>query len=62
VGIRKITQVVNSSVYPNPTRGQFTIDVIETIKGQVNLQVIAATGQVIQKTTLNTGTNNLNMS
>jgi hypothetical protein len=62
VGIQEIAQIVNSSVYPNPTRGQVTIDVIETIKGQISLQVIAVTGQIVQKSTLNPGTNNLDMS
>jgi hypothetical protein len=51
------TQIL--SIYPNPTNGQFSIDLGEAFK-QVNIQILDLSGRVVYQTTTNKQVVNLN--
>jgi len=51
-GVNPIENDVTISVYPNPSNGQFKVDIASGISGKINLQVVNLKGQVVQEKTI----------
>jgi hypothetical protein len=50
------------SVYPNPTKGAFNIELGTSITGDVNLKIISITGTLVKETMLKSGLNTIDIN
>ncbi len=51
-----------SSIYPNPTRGAFNIEIGNTISEDITLKVIDINGRLVKESALGNGLNSVNIS
>ena len=51
-----------TSVYPNPTKGNFNIEIGNTISDEVSLKIVDINGRVVKESKLENGLNTVNIS
>jgi hypothetical protein len=52
LGIKNTIQEISAKLYPNPSKGEFLIEMNSTISGNYALELINTTGQVIKSWTV----------
>ncbi len=62
VGIFEVNNVINSSVYPNPNAGSFTIEIAKTQGETATVKVMSVAGSLIKEVNMDDSTMNIDMS
>ncbi len=62
VGINEVNGVVNSSVYPNPTTGSFSVAIAANNGQSAVVKVVSVMGQLVSETTMDNATKTLDIA
>ena len=60
-GITSINKVNDLTVYPNPTRGNITVELPQNFNGNYNLNIYSISGAQVYSTTINKSENRINL-
>ncbi|WP_299130483.1 T9SS type A sorting domain-containing protein [uncultured Winogradskyella sp.] len=62
LSIEDFNEVSVLNIYPNPTKGQFNIVIDDAVSGEVNVQIVSVTGNIVKQFTIGNGTNQMDIS
>ena len=54
-----LSSVLN--IYPNPTKGQFSIEIDNSVSGDINVQIVGLSGRIIKQAKLENGINSMDI-